>query len=99
MKLKIIGLPIHFLSQKCRHLPFLTVRETLEFARDCTQGLRPENFRPEMRIFFAHALVEGQDPFLEYVLEILNLKQIENNLVGLEWEYLTLIARNSQQLS
>lgn len=37
-----------------------------------------------MRKFFAHALVEGQDPFLEYVLEILNLKQIENKLVGEE---------------
>ncbi len=57
-----------------RHIPFLSVRETLEFARDCTQGLRPENFTPQMRKFFAHALVEGQDPFLEYVLEILDPK-------------------------
>lgn len=35
-----------------------------------------------MRNFFAHALVEGQDPFLEYVLEILSLKDRENKLVG-----------------
>ena len=35
-----------------------------------------------MRKFFAHALVEGQDPFLEYVLEILSLKHIENKLIG-----------------
>ena len=35
-----------------------------------------------MRKFFAHALVEGQDPFLEYVLEILSLKHIENKLTG-----------------
>jgi len=61
-----------------RHIPFLSVRETLEFARDCTQGLRPENFTPQMRKFFAYALVEGQDPFLEYVMQILNLKKIEN---------------------
>ena len=60
-----------------RHIPFLSVRETLEFARDCTQGLRPENFTPQMRKFFAYALVEGQDPFLEYVMQILNLKKIE----------------------
>ncbi|WCJ26876.1 ABC transporter G family member 36 [Euphorbia peplus] len=65
-----------------KHIPFLSVRETLEFARDCTQGLRPENFTPQMRKFFAHALVEGQDPFLEYVLEILSLKEIQNKLTG-----------------
>lgn len=35
-----------------------------------------------MRKFFAHALVEGQDPFLEYVLQILNLKDIEHKLAG-----------------
>ena len=35
-----------------------------------------------MRKFFAHALVEGQDPFLEYILEILNLKNIEQKLTG-----------------
>lgn len=35
-----------------------------------------------MRKFFAHALVEGQDPFLEYILEILNLKNIEHKLAG-----------------
>lgn len=60
----------------------LSVRETLEFARDCTQGLRPENFTPQMRKFFAHALVEGQDPYLEYILEVLNLKNIEHKLAG-----------------
>ncbi|KAL6324023.1 hypothetical protein AAG906_006294 [Vitis piasezkii] len=69
-------------GQLNKHIPFLSVRETLEFARDCTQGLRPENFTPQMRKFFAHALVEGQDPFLEYVLEILSLKEIEQKLVG-----------------
>ncbi|KAL6847372.1 hypothetical protein ACP4OV_023225 [Aristida adscensionis] len=69
-------------DQLNKHIPFLTVRETLEFARDCTQGLRPENFTPQMRKFFAYALVEGQDPFLEYVMEILDLKKIENCLVS-----------------
>ncbi|KAI7996595.1 ABC transporter G family member 31 [Camellia lanceoleosa] len=69
-------------GQLNKHLPFLSVRETLEFARDCTQGLRPENFTPQMRKFFAHALVEGQDPFLEYVLEILSLKDVEHKLTG-----------------
>ncbi|KAA8545286.1 hypothetical protein F0562_020070 [Nyssa sinensis] len=43
-------------GQLNKHIPFLSVRETLEFARDCTQGLRPENFTPQMRKFFAHAL-------------------------------------------
>ena len=47
-----------------------------------------------MRKFFAHALVEGQDPFLEYVLEILSLKEIEQKLVGeaisdIDWQKLT----------
>jgi len=65
-----------------RHIPFLSVRETLEFARDCMQVLRPENFTPQMRKFFAYALVEGQDPFLEYVMQILDLKKIENCLVS-----------------
>ncbi|KAJ4836594.1 hypothetical protein Tsubulata_030481, partial [Turnera subulata] len=69
-------------GQLNRHIPFLTVRETLEFARDCTQGLQPESFTPQMRKFFAHALVEGQDPFLEYVLEILGLKEIQQKLAG-----------------
>lgn len=68
----------------CRHIPFLSVRETLEFARDCTQGIRPENFTPKMRKFFAHALVERQDPVLEYVLEILSLKEIQHKLAGEE---------------
>ncbi|KAF9594335.1 hypothetical protein IFM89_030464 [Coptis chinensis] len=71
-------------SQLNKHVPFLSVRETLEFARDCTQRLQLENFTPQMRKFFAHALVEGQDPFLEYVLEILGLKEIEHRLVGEE---------------
>ncbi|KAK3016996.1 hypothetical protein RJ639_006562 [Escallonia herrerae] len=65
-----------------KHIPFLSVRETLEFARDCTQGLRPENFTPQMRKFFAHALVEGQDPFLEYILEIVSMKNVEHKLTG-----------------
>ncbi|XP_021692482.2 ABC transporter G family member 37 [Hevea brasiliensis] len=69
-------------GQLNKHIPLLSVRETLEFARDCTQGLRPENFTPQMRKFFAHALVEGQDPFLEYILEILNLKEIQHKLTG-----------------
>ncbi|KAL3725768.1 hypothetical protein ACJRO7_030749 [Eucalyptus globulus] len=69
-------------GQLNKHIPFLSVRETLEFARDCTQGLRPENFTPQMRKFFAHALVEGQDPFLEYVLAILGLKEVEHKLTG-----------------
>ncbi|CAN6338630.1 unnamed protein product [Urochloa humidicola] len=69
-------------GQLNKHIPFLSVRETLEFARDCTQGLRPENFTPQMRKFFAYALVEGQDPFLEYVMQILDLKKVENCLVS-----------------
>ncbi|XP_058077607.1 ABC transporter G family member 43-like [Magnolia sinica] len=69
-------------GQLNKHIPLLSVRETLEFARDCTQGLRPENFTPQMRKFFAHALVEGQDPFLEYVLQILGLKGVEHELAG-----------------
>lgn len=35
-----------------------------------------------MRKFFAHALVEGQDPLLEYILEILNLKDVQHKLTG-----------------
>ncbi|KAL6623571.1 hypothetical protein ACP70R_033450 [Stipagrostis hirtigluma subsp. patula] len=69
-------------GQLNKHIPFLSVRETLEFARDCTQGLRPESFTPQMRKFFAYALVEGQDPFIEYVMQILDLKKIENCLVS-----------------
>ncbi|MCO5592667.1 hypothetical protein L7F22_046670 [Adiantum nelumboides] len=69
-------------GQLNRHIPYLTVRETLEFAEECTRGMRPENFSPQLRKFFAHALVEGQDPFLEYVLQVLGLKGIEGKVVG-----------------
>ncbi|CAM6087925.1 unnamed protein product [Calypogeia fissa] len=69
-------------GQLNQHLPFLTVRETLQFAGDCTQGLKPGNFTPQMRRFFASALVEGQDPYLEYILHVLGLKGIEHQLVG-----------------
>lgn len=75
-------LSINFLQKLNRHIPFLSVRETLEFARDCSQGLKPENLTPQMRKFFAHALVEGQDPFLEHSLEVLSLKKVENQLAG-----------------
>ncbi|CAK9181178.1 unnamed protein product [Ilex paraguariensis] len=81
-EIRLSRLIAYISGQLNKHLPFLSVRETLEFARDCTQGLQPENFTPQMRKFFAHALVEGQDPFLEYILEILNLKNIENKLAG-----------------
>ncbi|EFJ33605.1 hypothetical protein SELMODRAFT_406260 [Selaginella moellendorffii] len=70
-------------GQVNRHLPFLTVRETLEFAGDCTQGVRPKNFSPSMRRYFAQALVQGQDPYLEYVLHVLGLKAVEDKLVGI----------------
>lgn len=46
--------------------------------------MRPENFSPQLRKFFAHALVEGQDPFLEYVLQVLGLKGMEGQVVGTE---------------
>ncbi|KAI8027101.1 ABC transporter G family member 38 [Camellia lanceoleosa] len=81
-EIRLSRLIAYISGQLNKHLPFLSVRETLEFARDCTQGLRPENFTPQMRKFFAHALVEGQDPFLEYVLEILSLKDVEHKLTG-----------------
>jgi ABC-type multidrug transport system ATPase subunit len=60
----------------------LTVRETLEFARDSLLKLKQEDFTPEMRKFFAQALVQGQDPFLEYILTVLALKDIEHHVVG-----------------
>ncbi|KAM7474333.1 hypothetical protein LguiB_021576 [Lonicera macranthoides] len=55
--------------------------DTFEFARDCTQGLHPENFTSQVRKFFACVLVE-QDPFLEYILEVLNLKDIDHKFAG-----------------
>lgn len=58
------------------------MRETLEFAGECSQGLKPEKFTPQMRKYFASALVEGQDPYLEYILHVLGLKKIEDQLVG-----------------
>lgn len=64
------------------HLPSLTVRETLEFARDCTQAFRPEYFSEELREIMGEALKHGQDPKLELNLSMLGMKRVSDRSVA-----------------
>ncbi|GAQ83467.1 pleiotropic drug resistance protein [Klebsormidium nitens] len=67
------------------HFAALSVRETLEFARSCTQVWTfEEMFRrsPELREVFGAVLAQGKDPKLENVINILGLRRVLNMPVG-----------------
>jgi hypothetical protein len=64
------------------HLPALTVRETLEFARDCTQAHRAKHYSRELKQLMGKALKHGQDPKLEMNLSMVGLKRVAGQPVG-----------------
>jgi ABC-type multidrug transport system ATPase subunit/ABC-type multidrug transport system permease subunit len=64
------------------HLPALTVRETLEFARDCTQAHRAKHYSDELKQIMGEALKHGQDPKLEMNLSMVGLKRVAGRPVG-----------------
>jgi ABC-type cobalamin/Fe3+-siderophores transport system ATPase subunit len=64
------------------HLPALTVRETLEFARDCTQAHRAKHYNDELKQLMGEALKHGQDPKLEMNLSMVGLKRVAGRPVG-----------------
>uniref|UniRef100_A0A7I4CW03 ABC transporter domain-containing protein n=1 Tax=Physcomitrium patens TaxID=3218 RepID=A0A7I4CW03_PHYPA len=64
------------------HLPSLTVRETLEFARDCTASFKTKHYSEELKVIMGEALKHGQDPKLEMNLSILSLKRVADRPVG-----------------
>lgn len=64
------------------HLPSLTVRETLEFARDCTLAFRAKHFNEDLKRIMGEGLKHGQDPKLETNLSMLGLKRVADRPVG-----------------
>jgi ABC-type multidrug transport system ATPase subunit len=64
------------------HLPALTVRETLEFARDCTQAHRAKHYSRELKQLMGKALKHGLDPKLEMNLSMVGRKQVAGQPVG-----------------
>ncbi len=64
------------------HLPALTICETLEFARDCTQAHCAEHCSCEFKQLMGEALKHGQDPKLEMNLSMVGLKRVAGQPVG-----------------
>lgn len=64
------------------HLPSLTVRETLEFARDCSQAFNAKYFSEDLKAAMGEALMHGQDPKMEMNLSMLGLKRVADRPVG-----------------
>lgn len=64
------------------HLPFLTVKETLQFARNFSQAYDYHMLPPELQEFLAEALERGEDPKLELTLHMFGLNQAAGKLVG-----------------
>ena len=64
------------------HLPSLTVRETVEFARDCSQAFRLKHFSKELNDIMGEALKIGQDPKMELNLSMMGLKRVADRQVG-----------------
>lgn len=64
------------------HHPALTVRETLEFARDCTQAYGIKDYGEELKGVMGEALKHGQDPKLELNLSMMGLKRVADRPVG-----------------
>ncbi|KAG6540811.1 hypothetical protein Mapa_017836 [Marchantia paleacea] len=64
------------------HLPTLTVKETLQFANECTQYLKPKDYQEQLRVIMGESLKAGQDPKLEAGLSMLGLKRVVDKPVG-----------------
>jgi ABC-type multidrug transport system ATPase subunit len=64
------------------HLPSLTVRETLEFARDCSQAFKAKHFSEDLKSVMGEALKHGEDPKMELNLSMMGLKRVADRPVG-----------------
>jgi len=64
------------------HLPSLTVRETLEFARDCSQAFGVKDLGEELKEIMGEALKHGQDPKMELNFSMMGLKRVADRPVG-----------------
>ena len=64
------------------HFPLLTVRETLEFARECLVTFKPKDYGPELQEILGGVLKTGQDPEVELTLSMMGLKQVANRIAG-----------------
>lgn len=64
------------------HFGDLTVRETLEFARECSQYYRSYHYGDDLKELLGEALKAGQDPKLETTLSMLGLKRVADRKVG-----------------
>ncbi|BBN17690.1 protein MpABCG27 [Marchantia polymorpha subsp. ruderalis] len=64
------------------HLPTLTVKETLQFANECTQYLKPKDYQDQLREIMGESLKLGQDPKLEAGLSMLGLKRVVDKPIG-----------------
>ncbi|KAL3689857.1 hypothetical protein R1sor_016166 [Riccia sorocarpa] len=73
---------VAFVEPQDYHYPSLTVRETMEFARDCTQYYKPKHFAKELKEMLGDVLKTGQEPKLETNLRMLGLKRVEQKPVG-----------------
>ncbi|KAL3679045.1 hypothetical protein R1sor_022001 [Riccia sorocarpa] len=74
---------VAFVEPQDYHYPNLTVRETMEFARDCSQYLRPQGYAKELKEMLGDCTVMlGQDPKLEMNLRMFGLKRVDQRPVG-----------------
>ncbi|KAJ7522819.1 hypothetical protein O6H91_18G028200 [Diphasiastrum complanatum] len=64
------------------HLAPLTVRETLEFSRDCTQAYRARHYPDELKELAEETLRAGLDLKIEFNLSMMGLKRVSNRPVG-----------------
>lgn len=64
------------------HFGDLSVRETLEYAREFSQYYRSFHYGSELKEILGEALKAGQDPKLETNLSILGLKRVASRKVG-----------------
>ncbi|CAM6101594.1 unnamed protein product [Calypogeia fissa] len=64
------------------HFGGLTVRETLEFARECSQYYKSQHYTEELKAIVGEALKAGQDPKLETNLSMMGLKRVAERAVA-----------------
>eukprot|EP00897_Mesotaenium_endlicherianum_P003132 jgi/Mesen1/2847/ME000174S02104 len=66
------------------HLPFLSILETLETARNFTQSHDPTNLSPGLKALLSAALEKNQDPMLGLILHMMGLEKIMHHPAGSE---------------
>ncbi|KAH7447131.1 hypothetical protein KP509_01G092800 [Ceratopteris richardii] len=69
-------------AQKNDHIPHLTVRETLEFAKKCLSPFNPQDYGTQLKNILGDVLSKGQDPKVELIMSMMGLKHVANRIVG-----------------